>query len=66
MVMDWSALLEAIVTGVGAVIEAIITALSTNAASIATFVIGGLMVGAAVKFGSKVMKGVSGLVKKLF
>lgn len=63
---DWSAMIDAVLTGVGAVIQAVITALSTNATTLAGFVVGGLMTGAVIKFGNRALKGFGGLVKKIF
>jgi hypothetical protein len=63
---DWAAMIDAVLTGIGAVVTAIITALTTNATAIASFVVGALLTGAVVKFGNKALKGFSSLIKKLF
>lgn len=63
---DWGTMLDAVLTGIGAVITAVITALSTNATTLGAFVVGGLLTGAVIKFGNKALKGFGSLIKKIF
>jgi hypothetical protein len=62
MTMDWGALLESLITGIGTVITSFIDALTANADQIAEILIFGAITGAVVTFGSRIFKGLSSAV----
>jgi len=63
--LDWTLLVDAVLNGIGDVIEAVITALTTHSTLIASLLVGGVIVGAVVKFGGKTFKSISSMFKKL-
>ena len=66
MVMDWGALMESMISGIGDMITAFITALSDNAEQIADLLIFGVITGAVIKFGSNIFKGLSSALNGMF
>jgi len=63
MAIDWAALLDSMITGIGTVITEIVTAISDNAETIAELLIFGVITGAVVKFGERAFRGLAGAVK---
>lgn len=66
MVMDWGALLTSMIEGIGTVITSFISALTTNADNIAEILIFGLITGAVVKFGERILGGLTSAISGLF
>lgn len=66
MALDWGALLTSLIEGIGDVITAFITAISTNADDIANLLIFGVITGAVVNFGSKAFSGIGDALKGIF
>jgi hypothetical protein len=62
--IDWSVLIDALLTSVSDVLTSVFTAISDNADVIAGMVVGGLAAMAAVRYGGKLFKGIGSLVRK--
>lgn len=66
MAIDWGALLESMITGIGDVITAVITAITDNADEIADLLVFGVITGAVIKFGERAFKGLSSALSGMF